>query len=1195
VTLASLLAALQASPRVQRLLDVVRANRQVAISDLPLAARPAVIAAVTASLRQPALIVTSRDDRAEQLCNALNELLPGPSRVEHWPAPDALPYEQLPFDLPTATQRVAILNRFLTATEDRWPIVTVSVRGLSHLVMPPDELRRQTHHLHVDDRLDATQFFAWATEVGYQLTPVVQEPGTIARRGGIIDIFPPTAEDPIRIELFGDVIDSIRLFDPSSQRSRTRLNEVTLLPPLEVPLRRLPEAAKAVRQLDLASLRTEVASEWESMIERMQQGLVPASLDLFAPYLLCPAATLADYLPANGLVILDEPGAIRLTAHQLQEHASELVAGFVDNGELPPGLLRPFAIWPEIEASLKQHRQCVLGIDPEHPAPVVESLSAVTEAPLYAGRLRRLTEDVGQRLADQWRVVLATDQVERLTELFEEQNIFPRRDKRRNHAEIVPLQPGTLEIVASDLDGGWMIADDKLVVLSDLEIFGFRKQTRRSGRRSHADDIAFATSLTPGEFVVHIDHGIARFRGLVRVETNGVEREYLLLEYARGDRLYVPVDQSHRVTRYSGAIEPEPTRLGSGEWIRTKQRVRRAVREMAFELIQLYAARETVQGHAFGPDTAWDVELAESFPYTETPDQLRAINEVKADMESPRPMDRLVCGDVGYGKTEVALRAAFKAVNGGKQVAILVPTTVLALQHFATFSQRLAPFPVRVEMLSRLRSEREQREIVEGLANGSVDIVIGTHRLVQKDVHFKDLGLVIIDEEQRFGVRHKEYLKQLRTAVDVLTMSATPIPRTLHMALAGIRDISVIDTPPQARLPVRTFVTEAKDSLIREVILRELERGGQVYVVHNRVHSIDRLAHRLRELVPEARLGIGHGQMDEQTLEEVILGFVRHEFDVLVCTTIIESGVDIPNVNTIIIDNADTLGLTQLYQLRGRVGRGTNRAYAYLLYKPAKVLTTEAQARLEAIQEATELGAGLRVAMRDMEIRGAGNILGAEQSGHIAEVGYELYVRLLSQAVEEIKRGRPVEEPGAIQLDLPLSALIPATYITDVELRLNTYRCIAGVSTRAELEAMRAELEDRFGPIPDEVEHLLALIAVRLRCADLGIESVVEREREIIIRPVETRLLDARKLATKLGRALKITPHSVRIRLPDLQLPWMEALDTVLDAVEAAPTRARASQDTPASDRQVLTIAGQSLNGRAVGETTLPRLRSRHA
>lgn len=1012
--------------------------------------------------------------------------------------------------------------------------------------------------MQVDDRFDAPEFVRWATSLGYQVTPLVQEPGTLARRGGIVDIFPPGAEDPIRIDLFGDTIDSIRTFNPSSQRSEKRLKAVTLLPPSELPLWRLPEAAVAIRRLDVSNLRDEVRDEWSRMLDRMEAGAIPPSVDLFAPFLLEQRATLADYLPKGALVVIDEPEAVRLAVKQIDDHAVELVAAFEANRELPPNLPRPFATLPPEIVAPSGGPVVQFGATTNDDAAQAIELRDVIEAPVYAGRLAHVTEDIEERLHNGWRVALATDQVDRLTEIFEEQNIFPRRDKRRDTAEPLPLVEGTLDIVVSDLDGGWMVPEERLLVLSDLEIFGFRKQIRRGTRRSLADNMAFASSLTPGEYVVHIDHGVGRFTGLIRMDTNGVEREYLLLEYAKGDKLYVPIDQSDRVTRYSGGgIEPTLTKLGSGEWVRTKQRVRKAVREMAFELIQLYAVRESAGGHTFGPDAPWDMELAESFPYTETVDQQRAIDDVKHDLEHPKPMDRLVCGDVGFGKTEVALRAAFKAVNGGKQVAVLVPTTVLALQHYATFSQRLAPFPVRVEMLSRLRSPGEQRATVEGLKSGTVDIVIGTHRLVQKDVIFKDLGLIVIDEEQRFGVRHKEFLKQKRAEVDVLTMSATPIPRTLHMSLAGIRDISIIDTAPQARLPIRTFVTESSDHLLREVILREIDRGGQIYIVHNRVHSIDRLTHHLRELIPEARFGIGHGQMDEHVLEEVILGFVRHEFDVLVCTTIIESGIDIGNVNTIIIDNADTLGLTQLYQLRGRVGRSTNRAYAYLLYKPNKALSEEAQARLEAIQEATELGAGLRVAMRDMEIRGAGNILGAEQSGHIAEIGYDLYIRLLSQAVEEVRSGRPMTEPISITLDLPLTALIPASYIADVELRLTTYRRVAAVEDRAQLEAMRDELVDRFGDIPDEVEHVFALIALRIRCAALGIESMVEREREIVIRPVVTGRMHLRPLQHRLGLALKITPNSLRLRLPDLTIPWLEAVDTILDAIELAEQRSR--------------------------------------
>ncbi|MGH2535518.1 MAG: transcription-repair coupling factor [Thermomicrobiales bacterium] len=1152
MSLSNLLAPICETPGVADVLrKIEQGTRAIPVSDLPTSARPALIAAVLSSTSRPTFVVTTRQDRADSLCAAINEYLPRNRYAALWPSPDGLPYEQLPFDLDVSTRRVALLDRLTHGERSHPTPVVVSARGLIQILMPPADLEAHARVLRTGDRLDVDSLLSWATLQGYAITPLVQEPGTIARRGGIVDIFPPAAEHPIRVDLFGDEIESIRAFNPSSQRSEQRLASVRLLPPTELPLWRLPEAARAIATLERSGLRAEVAAEWERMIEKMESGATPASVDLFAPYLLDIPTTLLDYLPSAGLLIVDEPSSVRLAGTQLEAQAIELVAGFVANGELPPGLELPVAAWSAIDRDMTRRQRLIVGQATAGSRAEPVSLADVIDAPVYAGRLARMIEDVGERLDGGWRVVMATDQVDRITDLFEEQDIFPRKDLRRDHAEPAPLDPGALDIRASDLDGGWMIPSARTMVLSDLELFGFRKQTRRGVQRSLADNLAFATSLTPGEFVVHVDYGIAKFLGLTRIEHGGVEREYLWLEYAKGDKLYVPVDQSDRVARYgSGGVDPVVTRLGTGEWARVKRNVRRAVREMAFELVQLYATRETNEGFAFPEDSTWDLELAESFPYAETPDQRRAIDDVRSDLETARPMDRLVCGDVGFGKTEVALRSAFKAVNAGKQVAVLVPTTVLALQHFATFTQRLAPFPVRVEMLSRLRSRQEQRAVVAGLADGTVDVVIGTHRLVQRDVKFKNLGLVVIDEEQRFGVRHKEFLKQIRAEVDVMTMSATPIPRTLHMSLAGIRDISVIDTAPRARLPIRTFVTAFSDNLVREVILREMDRGGQVFVVHNRVHSIDQLAHRLRILVPEARFGVGHGQMAEDVLEEVILSFVRHDYDVLISTTIIESGVDIPNVNTIIIDNADTLGLTQLYQLRGRVGRSTNRAYAYLLYRPGKLLTAEARERLEAIQEATELGAGMRIAMRDMEIRGAGNILGAEQSGHIAAIGYDLYIRLLSQAVDEIKQGKPIAEEGAVLLDLPLTALIPADYVEDMELRLATYRRVAAVTTPGDLNDMRQELEDRFGPIPDEVEHLLALIAVRIRCVELGIESVVEREREIVIRPVDTRQMQTSRLARHLGKAIRFTPNSIRLRLPELSVPWQQALDAVLDAVE---------------------------------------------
>jgi transcription-repair coupling factor (superfamily II helicase) len=1125
--------------------------QSIAIPDISSSGRAAIAAAAASRRQGPLLIVASRGDRAEALAAAIAEYLPERT-VLIWPAPEALPYEQLPFDLETATERAALLDT-LSARDDTGtpPIVITPARGLLQIVMSPDDLLAANRVLAVGDRVSQDDLLRWATDHGYDLTPLVYEPGQIARRGGILDLFPPGANEPVRIDFFGDEIESIRPFDPHTQRSRERVREIRLLPPAELPLWRVREAARAIAALDVERLRPEVTTEWLRMVEMMAAGQTPPSVDLFAPYLVDEPTTLVDYLAPETLVVVDEPGAVELVASQLERQAGELRDAFVANGELPRGLRSPIASWAHVRAELGQHRALFLGAPADGEAIPTYAI-AMIEAPRFAGRLAEVVATVGERLASGWRVAIATDQVDRLTEVFEERDIFPRRDRRRGADRApMPLSPGTLDIRTSDFDSGWSAPEAKLLLLADLEIFGFRKQTRRAHHRLHSEAAPLASSLSAGDHVVHVDYGVGIFRGLVRLETGGVEREYLQVDYAKGDRLYVPVDQTDRIARYSGGgVEPTLTRLGSGEWQQTRRRVRRAVREMAFELIQLYASRETARGQPFGPDTVWDLEVAASFPYVETPDQHAAIDAVRADLQSVEPMDRLVVGDVGFGKTEVALRAAFKAVNDGRQVAVLVPTTVLALQHFTTFSQRLAAFPVRVEMLSRLRSKAEQRDVLAGLADGSVDIVIGTHRLVQNDVRFKNLGLVVIDEEQRFGVRQKEFLKRVRAEVDVLTMSATPIPRTLHMALAGIRDISMIDTAPQARLPIRTFVTPYQDQLIREVILREIDRGGQVYFVHNRVHDIDRLAHKLRELVPEARFGVGHGQMDEEVLEEIVLGFVRKDFDVLISTTIIESGVDIPNVNTIIIDNADTLGLTQLYQLRGRVGRSTNRAYAYMLYKPDKVLTADAQERLVAIQEATELGAGLRLAMRDMEIRGAGNILGAEQSGHIAAVGYELYIRLLTQAVEEIRSGAPRHEPGLVVMDLPLTALIPADYIVDTELRLAMYRRIAGVQSEAELTEAREELEDRFGPIPEEIEHLFALITLRIRAQALGIESLVEREREIVIRPVPTAGLE-RRLVSRLGRAVKLTAHSIRIRLPDLTVPWQEAIDLALEAVES--------------------------------------------
>ncbi|MEX2315045.1 MAG: transcription-repair coupling factor, partial [Thermomicrobiales bacterium] len=878
-------------------------------------------------------------------------------------------------------------------------------------------------------------------------------------------------------------------------------------------------------------------------------------------------ATLLDYLPSGTMVARIEPESQSLQGGQIELQAEDVRQTLEQAGEIPLGFERPYSRWSEVEDALAGFNQWEIGAGEdaneaiEH-FPVGDAFDSI---PAFGGQIDDLARHIRVKTSSGGRVVLATDQSERLRDLLEEREIYPRVLKRGGSTG-APPPAGAVDVVHAPLAAGFALNGvQPLIVLTDLEIFGLRKIARPSAPQQRRRS-APARQFVPGAYVVHVEHGVGEFKGLVTLALSGAEREYLQVDYADADRLYVPVDQADRLMPYeSPAGTPRITRLSSPEWSRIKARVRKAVREMAFELIQIYAAREVAQGHEFPVDAAWDIELTESFPFRETLDQQKAIDDVKRDMETPRPMDRLVCGDVGYGKTEVALRAAFKAVNDGMQVAILVPTTILALQHYNTFRERLAAFPVKVEMLSRLRTKQEQARITEGLASGAVDIVVGTHRLLQKDVNFKNLGLLVVDEEQRFGVSHKEHIKRARTEVDVLTMTATPIPRTLHMALTGVRDLSLITTPPQDRVPIRTFVTPSSDAITRESILREVARGGQVYVVHNRVQSIYRLSDHLKQLVPEATFAVAHGQMEERELERIVLAFISHQFDVLICTTIIESGVDIPNANTIILDNAHALGLTQMYQLRGRVGRGNHRAYAYLLYPPNTPLSAEALERLEAIQEATELGAGFQVALRDMEIRGAGNILGAEQSGHIAAVGFDLYTRMLAHAVEEVRAGHPIAEPEEIALDIAVEAGIPVDYVTDEQVRLDTYRRIAAAANERTLRDLDLELADRFGPVPETAQRLFELVRLRHRASRLGLVGIVERDGDIVIRPVIGSRLDQQQLRRQVGPGVRVTPNQVRLHVPELRVDRWVAIHSVLDAV-AARRASSAAQDEDDQD-----------------------------
>ncbi|MBN1485852.1 MAG: transcription-repair coupling factor [Chloroflexia bacterium] len=1081
----------------------------------------------------------------------------------------------MPPDPAIVAQRLSLLQ-FLShrpADHRRPSLIVTTARALLQPTLTPEEFAQAHQVVEPGTTFSMRESLQRWLEWGYRSTRLVEEPGEFARRGGIVDVYPPTEALPLRIELFGDEVDSIRQFDPQSQRSCRQVARLTLSAPYQSPWWQRQRAIAYLKQAPQESLRPEVATELERDLHYLQQGTYFEGWALYAPLFQQQLGCLLDHLPPNLLLVLDEPEQVEAAMREYTARTAALRQELIEAGELPADFPLPYLDAAALSARLAGRDQLALSTVQtaaavvsqigSQPTPTATSLTLpFAPVPHYGGRIKEVLANVAKRQKEGQHTVIVSHQCARLKELLQEQGHSP--------------DPQSLELLPGRLpSGGWACPEANLTILSDTEIFGWAPPRRRALVRRRQPQIAredLLQRLHVGDHVVHEDHGIAVYEGLVHLTlADGVPREYLHLRYAAQDRLYVPVDRVDRVRRYIGAGDRPPAlqRLGTADWERIKNRVRQAVADMAQELLELYAAREVARGHAFAPDSDWQRELEAAFPYIETEDQLRAVTEVKKDMEQVQPMDRLVCGDVGYGKTEVALRAAFKAVLDGKQVAVLVPTTVLAMQHYRTFQERLESFPLRLEMLSRFRRPHEQKKIVADLGEGTIDIVIGTHRLLSKDVRFKDLGLVIVDEEQRFGVRHKEHLKKLRREVDVLTLTATPIPRTLHMALSGLRDLSVIETPPEERVPIRTYVVPREDKLIRSAILRELDRGGQVYFVHNRVRSIYRVMRVLQELVPEARFAVGHGQLPERELEQVMLDFVAGHYDVLVCTTIIESGLDIPNVNTILIDKSVMMGLAQLYQLRGRVGRGAVRAYAYLLYNPQQELQEAAQKRLQAILEATELGAGFQVAMRDLEIRGAGNLLGAEQSGHVAAVGFDLYTRLLSQAVEKLRAGRgqtselkrltaewkqsqlEMQGPAPLTLDLPLSAYLPTDYVADAEVRLQVYRRMADIRTTRQIQEMGQELRDRFGPLPEPANTLLDMLRLRVLGLRAGVERIyMEGSRLIIALPEGTRPTLV-ELPSWVRQRLQLRAHMIWLECGDLGERWREVLQRLLVALAA--------------------------------------------
>lgn len=1157
---------------------------------IPKAARPYILAALSQHLGRPMIVVAGRAARASLLYSQLRQWLPS-WRVHLFAEPDPLPYEKVPWSAETIWQRLNALTALAPyfagpiahkEPEEEAPVVIASARSLLSMTVPRREFVLGLRALKQGQSVNPVKLLENWVAVGYRPANVVEEPGTFSRRGGIIDVFPPNERWPIRIELLGDEILSMRQFDPSTQRSIQQITAVVVAPASEA-LPKFGPAALRLAELDLGNCHPVAQSEYRADLERLEAGEMVKGMEFYIPYLYSQPGHLLDFLPAQGLLVIEDVSELNEAVLELLKQAEESRETGRRTGDLPQNFVDALWSWDEVKPKLMERLDLELAYGADMPAGEEEAETIgemFSYAPRYGGRLKHILAECIEMAQAGDRVIMVSRQAKRLVELFREAG---KPIAECDEITAVPA-PGTVSVVRGVLAEGWVLngsrssaspaSEDEsaTVLLTDTELFGWSKQGIQPRRKARGlSPEAFFADISPGDYVVHIEHGIGIFRGLVKLTLEGIEREYLQVDYAAGDRLYVPVHQADRLARYVGAGEAKPAlnRLGTPDWELTKARTKQAVQDIAQELLALYAARATAEGHAFQPDTPWQYELEEAFPYLETPDQLAAIEEVKADMEQPRPMDRLVCGDVGYGKTEVALRSAFKAVMDGKQVAVLVPTTVLAQQHYQRFQERLSAFPVIVEMLSRFRSEKDQERILADLAAGRIDIIIGTHRLLQKDVQFKDLGLVIIDEEQRFGVVHKERLKQLRKEVDVLTLTATPIPRTLHLSLTGVRDLSTIDTPPAERLPIRTILAEYDETLIRQAILRELERGGQVYFVHNRVRGIGVLAKKLQKLVPEAVFAVAHGQMPEKELAQVMWDFANGEYDVLVCTTIIESGIDIPNVNTIIINRADQFGLAQLYQLRGRVGRGAVRAYAYLLYDKNQPLSEVARRRLEAIVDANELGAGFRIAMEDLEIRGAGEILGTRQHGHIAAVGLDLYSRMLAQAIRELRDGTAGEQEEAkkgegrhpakaremggldqppILIDLPLEAYIPAHYVPEESLRLQLYRRMAEITTHSEIDEMALELRDRFGPLPEEVENLLYQLRVKATALQLGIQAIVREEDHIVIRAPGLEYIDREALQHKLGSAPRVSRRQITLPL-DEQKAWRDTLDRILSEI----------------------------------------------
>ncbi|PAV28567.1 transcription-repair coupling factor [Virgibacillus profundi] len=1137
---------LQSKEDIQSILTGISSGmKEQMVAGLSGSARSLLVSIINEAMNKPVLLITHQLVQAQQLYDDLSEFI-GEKDVHLYPVNELIASEIAIASPELRSQRIESLTAW---SKKKSGILIAPVAALKRILPPPDYWSKYQLRFTFEEEIDIDQYLSSLIDMGYERASMVTTPGEFSRRGGIIDIYPITEEHPIRIELFDEEIDSIRYFDAETQRSLDKIKDILVGPATELLLTEgdiLSAAGRMEEALADTLKKMKASEEKEKLVEVMEYDIGRMkNLEHFQEmykhigFLYKNPASLLDYLPSNGLIILDEMSRIQETATNLDTEEAEWYTSLLESNQMVKNSRFSFG-WGHILDNMQQQRLYMSvflrHIPNTQPQNIIDlSTRAMQE---FHGQMHLFKNELIRWEKGDFSVVVLAPNKKRAEKIH---SIFLDYDIEAAITKDIELPVGKPTITVGNINNGIELPLHKLVLITENELF--KKRTKRPGRKqkiTNAERIKNYQELKIGDYVVHANHGVGKYLGIETLVVKDMHKDYMLIKYSGDDKLFVPIDQMDLVQKFVGSEGKEPKlyKLGGTEWTKVKRKVQSSVEDIADDLIKLYAEREAKKGYAFSEDTEMQREFEASFAYQETEDQLRCIEEIKQDMERERPMDRLLCGDVGYGKTEVAIRAAFKAIADGKQVAILVPTTILAQQHYETIRERFQDHAINIGLLSRFRTRKQQKETLEGINKGTVDIVIGTHRILSKDVDYRDLGLLVVDEEQRFGVKHKEKIKQLKTNVDVLTLTATPIPRTLHMSMLGVRDLSVIETPPENRFPIQTYVMEYNPILIRESIEREMARGGQVFFLYNRVENIDKVARDLGMLVDDAKIAVAHGQMNEAELENVIFAFLEGEYDVLVSTTIIETGVDIPNVNTLIVNDADRMGLSQLYQLRGRVGRSNRVAYAYFTYQRDKVLTEVAEKRLQAIKEFTELGSGFKIAMRDLSIRGTGNLLGAQQHGFIESVGFDMYSQMLKDAIDARKAGKDLEDitPFEPELTLNIDAYIPESYIKDEKQKVDIYKQFQAIMSSDDLTDLKDELMDRFGDYPVEVENLFTVSSLKMYAKKERVESITEKDKKIVLLVDENRSqqIDGSKLfdlANDFGRSVQLGTDNSKLKV----------------------------------------------------------------